>query len=139
MENRSFSELLWHFYFPPNQIVHAQFSHGRVSESESESCSVVNDSLRLHRLLYSPWNSLGQSPGVGSLSFLQGIFLPQESNPGFPHCWQILHQLSHKGSPRILEWVAYPFSRVSSQPRELNQDLLHCRRILRMLLSFSLP
>ena len=24
---------------------------------------------------------------------------------------QILYQLSHKGSPRILEWVAYPFSR----------------------------
>ena len=23
---------------------------------------------------------------------------------------QILYQLSHKGSPRILEWVAYPFS-----------------------------
>ena len=25
-----------------------------------------------------------------------------------------LYQLSHKGSPRILEWVAYPFSRGSS-------------------------
>ena len=136
MENRSFSELLCHFYFPPNQIAHAQFSHGRVSESES--CSVVSKSLQLHGL-YSPRNSLGQNTGVGSLSFLQGIFLTQESNPGFPHCWQILHQLSHKGSPRILEWVAYPFSRGSSWPRELNQDLLHCRRILRMLLSFSLP
>ena len=30
---------------------------------------------------------------------------------------QILYQLSHKGSPRILEWVAYPFSSRSSQPR----------------------
>ena len=28
-------------------------------------------------------------------------------------------QLSHKGSPRILEWVAYPFSRGSSQSRNL--------------------
>ena len=27
-------------------------------------------------------------------------------------------QLSHKGSPRILEWVAYPFSRGSSRPRD---------------------
>ena len=27
------------------------------------------------------------------------------------HCRQILYQLSHKGSPRILEWVAYLFSR----------------------------
>jgi len=29
----------------------------------------------------------------------------------------ILYQLSHKGSPRILEWVAYPFSRGSSRTR----------------------
>ena len=41
----------------------------------------------------------------------------QESNPGLLHCRQILYQLSHKGSPRILEWVAYPFSSRSSQPR----------------------
>ena len=27
------------------------------------------------------------------------------------------YHLTHQGSPRILEWVAYPFSRVSSQPR----------------------
>ena len=43
--------------------------------------------------------------------------LIQGVNPGLPHCRQILYQLSHKGSPRILEWVAYPFSRGSSQPR----------------------
>ena len=40
----------------------------------------------------------------------------QGSNPGLPHCRWILYQLSHKGSLRILEWVAYPFSRVSSRP-----------------------
>ena len=33
------------------------------------------------------------------------------------HCRQILYQLSHKGSPRILEWVAYLFSSRSSWPR----------------------
>ena len=54
---------------------------------------------------------------MGSLSLLQGIFPTQGSNPGLPHCRQILYQLNHKGSPRILEWVAYPFSRGSSQPR----------------------
>ena len=32
--------------------------------------------------------------------------------------------------PRILEWVAIPFSRGSSQPRGLNSGLTHCRRIL---------
>ena len=49
---------------------------------------------------------------------LQGIFPTQGSNPGFPHCRRIFfYQLSHKGSPRILDWVAYPFSSRSSWPR----------------------
>ena len=39
---------------------------------------------------------------------MQGIFLTRGSNPGIPHCRWILYPLSHKGSPRILEWVAYP-------------------------------
>ena len=52
--------------------------------------------------------------GVGSLSLLQRIFPTKGLNPGLPNCRQILYQLSHKGSPRILEWVAYPFSRGSS-------------------------
>ena len=69
----------------------------------------MSDSLRPHGL-YSPWNSPGRNTGVGSLSLLQGIFPTQGSNPGLLHCRQILYQLSHKGSPRILEWVAYPFS-----------------------------
>ena len=67
--------------------------------------------------LYSPWNSPGLNTGVGNLSLLQGIFPTQGSNPGFLHYRQILYQLSHKGSPRILEWVTYPFSSRLSQPR----------------------
>ena len=45
--------------------------------------------------LYSPWNSPGQNTGVNSFSLLQGIFPTQGSNPGLPHCRQILYQLSH--------------------------------------------
>jgi len=78
------------------------------TESESKSRSVVSNSLGPHGL-YSPWNSPGQNTEVGSLFLLQGIFPTQGSNPGFPHCRWILYQLSHKGSPRILGWVAYPF------------------------------
>ena len=40
--------------------------------------------------------------------FSQGVFPTQDSNPGLPHGRQILYQLSHKGSPRILQWVAIP-------------------------------
>ena len=69
----------------------------------SESRSVM--SLRTHGL-YRLWNSPGQNTRVGSLSLLQGVFPTQGSNPGLPHYRRILYQLSHKGSPRILEWVA---------------------------------
>ena len=83
---------------------------------KSESHSVMSDSLSSHGL-YSPRNSPGQNTGAGSLSLSQGIFPTQKLNPGLPHCGQILYQLSFQGSPRILEWVAYPFSSGSSQPR----------------------
>ena len=63
----------------------------------SESHSVMSNSVQPHGL-YSPWNSLGQNTGVGSLSLLHGIFPTQESNWGLPQCRQILYQLSHKGS-----------------------------------------
>ena len=67
--------------------------------------------------LLCPWNSPGKNTGVGCHALLQGIFATQGSNPGLPHCRGLLYHLSHQGRPRILEWVAYPFSRGSSQPR----------------------
>ena len=92
-------------------------------KTESESHSVVSDSLRPHGP-DSPWNSPGQNTGVGSLALLQGIFLTQGSNLGLPHCRRILYQLSHKRNPTILERVAYPFSSRSSWPR--NQTRVSC-------------
>ena len=103
----------------------------RLQNQESESCSVVCDSLRPHGL-YSPWNSPVQNTRVSNLSLLQGIFPIQGSKPRSP-AWRILYQLSHKGSPRILEWVAYPFSRGSSRPRDWTWVSLHCRQILYQL------
>ena len=54
---------------------------------------------------------------VHGLSLLQGIYPTQGSNPGLWHCRWILYQMSHKGSPTILEWVAYSFSSGSSRHR----------------------
>ena len=65
-------------------------------------------------------NSPVQNTGVGSLFLLQQIFLTQELNQGLSPALQ----LSHKGSPRILEWVAFPFASRSSQPR--NQTRVSC-------------
>ena len=84
----------------------------------SESCSVVFHSLWPDGL-HSPWHSSGQNTAVGSLSLLQGIFPTQGSIPGLLHCRWIIYHLSHKGNPRIQEWVAYPFSSGSPQPRNL--------------------
>ena len=106
---------------PSSQSYGFSSSHVQVWELDhkegwSESCSVTSKSLWPHEL-YSLWSSPGQNTGVGIRSLLQGILPTQGWNPGFPHCRQILYQLSHKGSPRILEWVAYPFSSGSSRPR----------------------
>ena len=90
-------------------------------------------SLTRTRLFATPWtiwNSPGQNTRVGSLSLLQGIFPSQELNPGLPHCGQILYQLSHKGHLKIQEWVAYPFSRGSSHPR-------NCTRIMEKAREFQ--
>ena len=78
----------------------------------TQSCPTRCDPME-----YSPWYSPGQNTGVGSFSLLQGIFPTQGLNPGLPHCRQILYQLSHQGSPRILGWAAYPFSSGSSWHR----------------------
>ena len=51
------------------------------------------------------------SPGENTGVDCQGIFPTQGSHQGLLHCSWILYRLSHQGSPRKLEWVAYPFSR----------------------------
>ena len=92
-------------------------------KKENESRSVVSDSLRSHGL-YSPWNSPGQNTGVGSCSLLQGIFPTQGSNPGLPHCRQILYQLSQEcwsGGLSLLQGIFLT--------QELNRGLLHCRQM----------
>ena len=61
---------------------------------------------------------------VGSHSLLQGVFPNQGLNPGLLHWRRSLHQLSHLGSPRILQCVTYPFSSRASWPR--NQTRVSC-------------
>ena len=42
-------------------------------------------------------DSPGKNTGVGCHSLPQRIFLIQGSNPGLPHCRQILYHLNHQG------------------------------------------
>ena len=87
----------------------------QISQWKGKSLSLVQ--LFSTHGLYSPWTSPGQNTGMGRLFLLQGIFPTQESNQSLSCGRSILYWLSHNGSPRILEWVAYPFSSRSSCPR----------------------
>ena len=59
-------------------------------------CGLYNTSL-LH-----PWDAPGRNTGVDCNFLLQGIFPTQGSNPGLPHCRQMLYRLSHQDFPHIL-------------------------------------
>ena len=84
-------------------------------------------------------DSPGKNTGMGCHALLQGIFPTQGLNPGLPHCRQILYHLSHWGSPRILEWVAYSLPRGNFLTQESNQGLLHCTWILYQLSYLGSP
>ena len=114
-------QAFWHFFLilEGNKSLYQNI----LSKWKKVSRSVMSDSLWSHGL-YSQWDSPGQNTGVGTHPLLQEIFPTQESNAGLRHCSQIRYQLSHQGSPRTLEWVAYPSSRGSSHPR--NRTMVSC-------------
>ena len=100
---------------------------------ESESCSVVSDSLRTcglsvhsgHYLVHSGHYS-GQNPGVGSLSLFQGIFPTQGWNSGLPYSLPVEPQ----GKLRNFEVGSLSLLQGIFPTQESNQGLLHCSRIL---------
>ena len=93
----------------------------------------MSDSLRPHGL-YSPWNSLGQNTGVGSLFLLQGIFPTQESNPMQVSCI-VGGSLpgEPQGKPKNTGVGRLPHLWWILPTQELNRGLLHCRQILYQL------
>ena len=90
----------------------AEMGEGLSQEGPIRSCSVLSHSVVsdffLTPMNYSPsgssahGDSPGKNTGVGCHALLQGIFPTQGSNPGLPHCRQILSSLSHQGSPSVL-------------------------------------
>ena len=119
----------WLFSFKRPSLIILQ--SGLAFESESESLSVLSDSLWPNGL-YSPWNSPGQNTGVGSLSLLQGIF-PTQDQTQFSHIagrfftsWATRKpKNTGVGSLSLLQGI-FP-------TQESNRSLLHCRRILYQL------
>ena len=93
-------------HWQPCACVHAQLC---LTLCDPMDCSLSGSSVHV--------DSPGKNIGVGCHALLPGIFPTQGSNLGVPHCRQILYQLSHQGSPRILQWVACPFFSEYSRPR----------------------
>ena len=92
----------------------------KVKEKVTQSCLTLCD----HTHLYCPWDFPGQNPGLGSLSLLQGNLPTPGIEPRSPTFQVDSFQLGHQGSPRILEWVAYPFSMGSSRPKDQNPPVI---------------
>ena len=99
--------------FLPCPALSAVLSHSVMSDSLQPSWTVAHG------------DSTGKNTGMGCHPLLLGIFPTQGSNPGLPHCRQILYLLRHHGSPRILEWVAYSFLWGIFPPQESHWGLLH--------------
>ena len=72
---------------------------GREAERGSGLAATPTSCNHSQALECSPWNSLGQNIGVGSLSLPQVVFPTHGLKPGLTHCSLILYQLSRKGSP----------------------------------------
>ena len=89
-------------------------------------CACVLSCFSCVQLFVTQWTIAHQAPlslGFSRQEYWSGLPCPppgdlpnQGSNPHLPHCRWILYHLSYQGSPRILEWVAYPFSMRTSQP-----------------------
>ena len=95
---------------------------------ENESRSVVSDPLRPHGV-YSPWNSPGQNTGVGSHFLLQDLPNPR-IEPISPALQVDSLPAELPGKPKITGVGSLSLFQRIVPTQELNQDLLHCRRIL---------
>ena len=100
--------------------------------SEGESHSVESNSLRPYGLC-SPWNSPGQNNGVGSLSFLQGIFPTQGSNTRSPVLQADSLPAEPQGKPKNIGVGSLSLLQRIFPTQESNPGLLHCRWILYQL------
>ena len=65
-------------------------THTHLCVLSRESCPTLCNPTDCSPPSSSPWDFPGENTGVGCHFHLQGIFLTQGSNPGLPHCRQML-------------------------------------------------
>ena len=79
--------------------------------SSGQSYFYLDDTFKVDTLAAEPQEK-PKNTGMCSLSLLQGIFPIQELNWGLWLCRQILYQLSHQGSPKLILECAKTFGDV---------------------------
>ena len=96
---------------------------------ENESRSVLSDTLRPHGL-HSPWNSPGQSTGVGTLSFSKGSSQPRDPaqvssiSGGFFTRWATREAQEYWSGWPILSPADHPNPRIEPRSPALQVDSL---------------
>ena len=72
-------------------------------EQIANICWIIDKAREFQKNIYFCFinytKALTECVGVGNCFLLQGIFATQGSNPGPPHCRQILYQIRYQGSP----------------------------------------
>jgi len=118
-------------YSPPGSSVHA-ISPERILEwvviSSSRRFSQPRDETPVSSISYVSW----VSRIAGGFFITEPPGKSKSINWLFVTLWTVAHQVSsvHRiVQTRILEWVANPYLRASSQPRKWTPGLLHCKQI----------
>ena len=108
------------------------------------SCAVLCLVAQLWPTLWDPMDCSQPSSsvhGVLQAIMLEWVAMPSSRESSQPRDWTevsciaggVVTIWATRESPRILEWVALPFSRGIFPTQGLNQGLLHCRWILYQL------
>ena len=98
-------------------------TRGRNGYILPEFLSITSPWTVVHQALC-PWGFSGQEYWSGLLCLPPGDLPNPGIEPWSPALRWILYHLSNQESPRILEWIAYPFSKGSFLPR--NQTRVCC-------------
>ena len=98
---------------------------------KSESRSVMSDSAT--HGLYSPWNSLGQNVGMGSLFLTPGDLPNPRIKPRSPTLQADSLPSEPPGKPKNTGVGSLSLLQQIFPTQESNWDLLHCRQILYQL------
>ena len=116
------------FFIQSTTVNSHNFNFPSLEELHFSLTFIMNPFLTFMHLINFTLLDFSKITGVGSHSFLQGIFPTQGLNPGLLLCRQILYHLSYQGSPKLghnSTVLIYQDLRSYKKGRERERDLTH--------------